>query len=50
MGKYDFAEPSWVYLPTEVINWINATHPSTRVKKSHVTQSKEKEILSTIEL
>jgi len=50
MGKYDFAEPPWVYSPTEVMNWINATHPSTRVKKSHVTQSKEKKILSTIEL
>jgi hypothetical protein len=50
MGRYDFPEPPWVYSPTEVMNWINATHPSTRVKKSHVTRSKDKKILTTIEL
>ncbi len=50
MGKYDFVEPPWVYSPTEVMKWINATHPSTNVKKSHITRSKEKKILKTIEL
>jgi hypothetical protein len=50
MGKYDFVEPPWVYSPTEVMKWINATHPSTNVKKTHVTRSKEKKILKTIEL
>lgn len=50
MGKYDFVEPPWVYSPTEVMKWINATHPSTKVKKSHITRSKEKKILKTIEL
>jgi hypothetical protein len=39
-----------VYSPTEVMNWINATHPSTHVKKSHVIRSGEKKILQTIEL
>jgi hypothetical protein len=50
MGKYDFVEPPWVYSPTEVMKWINATHPSTNVKKTHVTRNKEKKILKTIEL
>jgi len=50
MGQYDFVEPPWVYSPTEVMKWINATHPSTKVKKSHVTRSKEKKLLKTIEL
>lgn len=50
MGQYDFPEPPWVYSPTEVMNWINATYPNTHVKKSHVTRSKDKKILKTIEL
>jgi hypothetical protein len=50
MSQYDFVEPPWVYSPTEVMNWINATHPSTHVKKSHVIRSKEKKILKTIEI
>jgi len=50
MGQSDFQEPPWVYSPTEVMKWINATHPSTRVKKSHVVRSKEKKLLKTIEL
>ncbi len=50
MGQDDFVQPPWVYSPTEVMNWINATHPNTRVKKSHVTRRKEKKILKTIEL
>ena len=32
------------------MKWINATHPSTHVKKSYVIRSKEKKILQTIEL
>ena len=42
MGKYDFAEPPWVYSPTEVMNWINATHPSTRVKNHMLLKAKKK--------
>lgn len=35
MGRYksDFAEPPWVYSPTEVMKWINATPPIHKVKK-----------------
>ena len=50
MGRYDFIEPPWVYSPSEVMKWINATHPSTNVKKSHVTRSKDKKIFKKIEL
>lgn len=50
IDKYDFAEPPWVYSPTEVMNWINATHPATHVKKSDVIRSKEEKILRSIEL
>jgi len=50
LGQYDLVEPPWVYSPTEVMKWINATHPSTDVKKSRVTRSKDKKIFKTIEL
>ena len=50
MNKYDFVEPPWVYSPTEVMNWINATHPVNKVRKSHVTIDKEKKILKDIEI
>jgi hypothetical protein len=50
MGRDDFVQPPWVYSPSEVMNWINATHPSSHVKKSHVVRGKEKKILSSIEL
>jgi hypothetical protein len=50
MGKFDFPEPPWVYSPTEVMKWINATYPVTKVRKSHVTRSKKKKILRNIEI
>lgn len=50
MGRYksDFAEPPWVYSPTEVMKWINATPPIHKVKKFHV--EKEEKFLKNIEL
>jgi len=50
MGRYksDFAEPPWVYSPTEVMRWINATPPIHKVKKSHV--EREEKFLKNIEL
>jgi hypothetical protein len=50
MGQFDFAEPPWVYSPTEVMKWINATHPVHKVRKSHVTRKKEEKKLENIEL
>jgi hypothetical protein len=50
MGQFDFAEPPWVYSPTEVMKWINATHPTHKVRKSHVTRRKEEKKLENIEL
>ena len=32
------------------MKWINATHPNTHVRKSHIIRSKDKKILKTIEL
>jgi len=50
MGRYksDFAEPPWVYSPTEVMKWIDATPPIHKVKKFHV--EKEEKFLKNIEL
>ncbi|KAA0002191.1 MAG: hypothetical protein FE048_04300 [Thermoplasmata archaeon] len=50
MGRYksNFEEPPWVYSPTEVMRWINATYPIHKVKKSHV--EREKKFLKNIEL
>jgi hypothetical protein len=48
MDQYDFTEPPWVYSPSEVMKWINATHPVNKVKKSHATRSKEKKSLKIL--
>jgi hypothetical protein len=38
----DFRQPPWVQSPSEVMNWIDATHPSKKTKgKKHVTSGKE---------
>jgi len=44
MGQFDFPEPPWVYSPTEVMKWINATHPVNKVRKSHVSRKEEKKL------
>ena len=38
----DFKQPPWVQSPSEVMDWINATHPSKKTKgKKHVASGKE---------
>ncbi len=50
MNQYDLKEPPWVYSPTEVMDWINASYPVHKVKKSHVKRSKEIEYLEDIDI
>lgn len=38
----DFAQPPWVQSPSEVMDWINATHPSKKTKGKKHTSSSEK--------
>jgi hypothetical protein len=38
----DFIQPPWVQSPSEVMDWINATHPSKKAKgKKHVSSGEE---------
>jgi hypothetical protein len=38
----DFKQPPWVQSPSEVMDWINATHPSKKTKgKKHISSSEE---------
>jgi len=38
----DFIQPPWVQSPSEVMDWINATHPSKKTKgKKHVSSGEE---------
>jgi hypothetical protein len=38
----DFKQPPWVQSPSEVMDWINATHPSKKTKgKKHVSSGEE---------
>jgi len=38
----DFTQPPWVQSPSEVMDWINATHPSKKTKgKKHVSSHEE---------
>jgi hypothetical protein len=38
----DFIQPPWVQSPSEVMDWINATHPSKNTKgKKHVSSGEE---------
>jgi hypothetical protein len=49
MTDPNFVNPPWVYSPSEVEKWINATHPDHKVKKSSVGRSK-KNTLKNIEI
>ncbi|MBN2599322.1 MAG: hypothetical protein JXA75_02180 [Candidatus Thermoplasmatota archaeon] len=38
----DFTQPPWVQSPAEVMDWINATHPSKKTKgKKHVSSGEK---------
>lgn len=38
----DFTQPPWVQSPSEVMDWINATHPSKKTKgKKHVSSGEK---------
>ena len=37
----DFVQPPWVYGPKETMDWIEATHPSKKSKKTHRDRGKE---------
>jgi hypothetical protein len=38
----DFKQPPWVQSPSEVMDWINATHPSKKTKgKKHLSSSEK---------
>jgi len=50
MADPNFVNPPWVYSPSEVEKWINATHPDHKVKKSSVGRSKKENILKNIEI
>jgi hypothetical protein len=45
-----FVNPPWVYSPSEVEQWINATYPTHKVGKSHVERSKKEKFLKNIEI
>lgn len=50
MTESNFVNPPWVYSPSEVEKWINATYPDKKVKKSSVGRSKKKNVLKNIEI
>ena len=50
MAEDNFVNPPWVYSPSEVEKWINATHPDHKVKKSSVGRSKKENTLKNIEI
>jgi hypothetical protein len=50
MTEPNFVNPPWVYSPSEVEKWINATYPDHKVKKSSVERSKKKNVLRNIEI
>jgi len=38
----DFKQPPWVQSPSEVMDWMNATHPSKKTKgKKHISSGEE---------
>ena len=45
-----FVNPPWVYSPSEVEQWINATYPTHKVGKSQVERSKKPAFLRNIEI
>lgn len=50
MGKYrsGFSEPPWVYSPSAVMDWINASNPPHKIKKFHAR--KDKKYLEDVEI
>jgi len=50
MTDPNFVNPPWVYSPSEVEKWINATHPDHKVKKSSVVRSKKEKTLKNVEI
>jgi hypothetical protein len=41
-GNPDFTQPPWVQSPSEVMDWMNATHPSKKTKRGkHVSSGEE---------
>jgi len=41
-GNPDFTQPPWVQSPSEVMDWMNATHPSKKTKgRKHVSSGEE---------
>jgi hypothetical protein len=50
MTDPDFVNPPWVYSPSEVDKWINATYSNHKVKKSSVGRSKKEKVLKDIEI
>ncbi len=50
MTEPNFVNPPWVYSPSEVDKWINATYSDHKVKKSSVGRSKKKNLLKNIEI
>jgi len=50
MSEPNFVNPPWVYSPSEVERWVNATYPDHKVKKSSVGRSKKEKVLKNIEI
>ena len=50
MTEPNFVNPPWVYSPSEVEKWVNATYPDHKVKKSSVGRSKKEKVLKNIEI
>jgi hypothetical protein len=50
MAEPNFVNPPWVYSPSEVEKWINATYPDQKGKKSSVARSKKENVLKNIEI
>ena len=44
----DFVEPPWVYSPSEVMDWINASNPPHKIKKFHAR--KREKYLEDVEI
>ncbi|MCD6108525.1 MAG: hypothetical protein J7J89_03505, partial [Thermoplasmata archaeon] len=46
----DFVQPPWVYSPSEVMSWINATNPPHKLRKFKAEKGKKKRCLKNIEI
>jgi len=40
-SRRGFVEPPWVYSPSDVMDWINASNPPHKIKKFHARQNKK---------